>query len=262
MQQWWRRKASKILSPGTSIFFTPVAAKASSVFGPTLLTFLEVLGCHIRQMNSEEKSFAYLMQHLSVAVQCGNTSSVMSTLGDGDNDGFGCLFNFSCFLVCLLLFVVFNLLLLLFLLYLLLCCGCCWAVLVIINIIIFFLFACSDCLYVVVSLCVTLLCLYLALFLLAPVLIVERFGRWSNKVSDIIRCVGHQQGQRLSISPAETTTYLFQRLADCFWRGNAAMWVKRIPIRPPEVDEIDTMITMLVDGLLFSSESKATGKAV
>ena len=39
------------------------------------------------------------------------------------------------------------------------------------------------------------------------------------------------------------------------------MRARRIPIRPPEVEGVDTTITMLVDSLLVSSESKAAGKA-
>ena len=38
--------------------------------------------------------------------------------------------------------------------------------------------------------------------------------------------------------PADSTTHLFQRLAICLWRGNASLWVRRIPIRPSEVDGV------------------------
>ena len=69
-------------------------------------------------------------------------------------------------------------------------------------------------------------------------LMVETLGGWSDKASDTIRSIGQLQGQRLGISPADTTTHLFQRLAICLWRGNAAMWIRRMPISTPVVDGI------------------------
>ena len=69
-------------------------------------------------------------------------------------------------------------------------------------------------------------------------MIVESLGGWSPRAVDVIKCIGHLQGQRLGIPPADSTTHLFQRLAICLWRGNASLWVWRIPIRPPEVDGV------------------------
>ena len=69
-------------------------------------------------------------------------------------------------------------------------------------------------------------------------LMVETLGGWSDKASDTIRSIGQLQGQRLGISPADTTTHLFQRLAICLWRENAAMWIRRMPISIPAVDGI------------------------
>ena len=53
-------------------------------------------------------------------------------------------------------------------------------------------------------------------------LIVEILGGWSDQALETIRVKGRLQGQRLGISPAESTIHLFQRLAVCLWRGNAA----------------------------------------
>ena len=69
-------------------------------------------------------------------------------------------------------------------------------------------------------------------------MIVESLGGWSPRAVDVIKCIGRLQGQRLGIPPADSTTHLFQRLAICLWRGNVSLWVRRIPIRPPEVDGV------------------------
>ncbi len=61
---------------------------------------------------------------------------------------------------------------------------------------------------------------------------------WSDTASDTIKDIGCLQGQSLAIPPANTITHLFQRLAICFWRGNASMWVSRIPIRSAVVDGV------------------------
>ena len=46
------------------------------------------------------------------------------------------------------------------------------------------------------------------------------------------------QGQRLGISPPESTNHLFQRLAISLWWGNAALWIRRQPALPAEEDGI------------------------
>ena len=69
-------------------------------------------------------------------------------------------------------------------------------------------------------------------------LIVESLGGWSPRAVDVIKNIGRLQGQRLGTPPADSTTHLFQRLAICLWRGNASLWVRRIPIRPSEVDGV------------------------
>ena len=69
-------------------------------------------------------------------------------------------------------------------------------------------------------------------------LVVESLGGWDGEAADIIRAIGRLQGQRLGIPPAEATRHIFQRLAVSLWRGNAALWIGRLPTRSPELDRI------------------------
>ena len=61
---------------------------------------------------------------------------------------------------------------------------------------------------------------------------------WSLSHWEAGRCFGRLLGQRLGTDIADTTTHLFQRLSIRLWRGNAIMWVRRIPTRSAEVDGI------------------------
>ena len=56
--------------------FTPVAIETAGPFGPET-SFLRDLGCRLKQVTGEAKSFSYLQQRLSVAVQ----------RSDGNNGG-------------------------------------------------------------------------------------------------------------------------------------------------------------------------------
>ena len=67
-------------------------------------------------------------------------------------------------------------------------------------------------------------------------LVMETLGGWCDEAIRTIRRIGHQQGQRLGIPPAESTRHLFQRLAISLWRGNATLWLHCQPIRPASVD--------------------------
>ena len=69
-------------------------------------------------------------------------------------------------------------------------------------------------------------------------LVVESLGGWDGEAADIIRAIGRLQGQRLGIPHAEATRHFFQRLAVSLWRGNAALWIGRLPTRSPELDGI------------------------
>lgn len=58
-------------------------------------------------------------------------------------------------------------------------------------------------------------------------LVVEALGGWSEQACHTISAIGRLQGQRLGISPTESTQHLFQRLAISLWRGNACLWIHR-----------------------------------
>ena len=64
-----------------------VAIEMVRFLGPETFSFLRELGCHLKQVTGEAKSFSYLRQHLSVAVQRGNATAVMGTMG-GTISGF------------------------------------------------------------------------------------------------------------------------------------------------------------------------------
>ena len=49
--------------------FTPVAIETAGPFGPETFLFLRDLGCRLKQVTGEAKSYSYLWQRLSVAVQ-------------------------------------------------------------------------------------------------------------------------------------------------------------------------------------------------
>ena len=61
--------------------FTPVAIETAGPFRPETFSFLRDLGCRLKQVTGEAKSFSYLRQHLSVTVQRGNATAVMGTMG-------------------------------------------------------------------------------------------------------------------------------------------------------------------------------------
>ena len=67
-------------------------------------------------------------------------------------------------------------------------------------------------------------------------LAAETLGALSREAIDTVSSIGHIQGQRLGIPPAESIRHLFQRLAIALWRGNATLWILRQPVRPAVVD--------------------------
>ena len=44
-------------------------------------SFLRELGCHLKQVTEDAKSFSYLWQRLSIAVQRGNAVALMGIMG-------------------------------------------------------------------------------------------------------------------------------------------------------------------------------------
>ena len=85
------RKKAKYAHLDSSHSFTPIVVETSGVVGPQSLIFLKDLGRRLRQVSGEERSFSYLIQRISVAVQWGNVASVLGTTGLADLD---CPFDF------------------------------------------------------------------------------------------------------------------------------------------------------------------------
>ena len=69
-------------------------------------------------------------------------------------------------------------------------------------------------------------------------LVVETLGGWSKGAADALTSIGHLLGQWLGIPPSESTSHLFQRCAITLWRGNATLWLCRLPVWLPMVDGI------------------------
>ena len=69
-------------------------------------------------------------------------------------------------------------------------------------------------------------------------LVVESFGGMNASSVSTLACLGRLLGQRLGIPPADPIRHLFQRCAISLWRGNAALWIRRIPTLAPFVDGI------------------------
>ena len=71
--------------------FQPVAVETCGSFGPDSRSFLQDLGHRLRMATGETRSFSFLLQRMSVAIQTGNAVSVLGTLptnNDCDNDLF------------------------------------------------------------------------------------------------------------------------------------------------------------------------------
>ena len=60
--------------------FQPIAFETSSTIGSDSMCFLRDLGRRSRTCTGEPNSFMYLIQCLSVAIQVGNSTSVMGSL--------------------------------------------------------------------------------------------------------------------------------------------------------------------------------------
>ena len=69
-------------------------------------------------------------------------------------------------------------------------------------------------------------------------MVFETFGGPRATAVSTLAYLGRLQGQRLDIPPAASTCHLFQRCAISLWKGNAAMWSRRLPIQAPSVDRI------------------------
>ena len=63
-------------------------------------------------------------------------------------------------------------------------------------------------------------------------LVMETLGGWSDEAAHNISRIGRFLGQRSGAPPATTTHHLFQRLSISLWKGNASMWIQRLPSLP------------------------------
>ena len=74
------KKVSKYARLSPLYTFTPVAIESFGTLGPQSRSFIRSLGRQIRLYTVDENAGLYLMQHLSVAVQCGNAVLIMDAL--------------------------------------------------------------------------------------------------------------------------------------------------------------------------------------
>ena len=77
-------KLSKYRHLDSSYLFVPVAVETMGGFGQQSLSFIKELGRRLMYVTEEPNSLQYLWQRLSVAVQRGNTASVLGSLGHQD----------------------------------------------------------------------------------------------------------------------------------------------------------------------------------
>ena len=80
---------------------------------------------------------------------------------------------------------------------------------------------------------------------------VETLGGWGEEAALTVKNMGRLQGLRLGIPPAQATQHLFQRLAINLWRGNATLWIRRLPTRSLEVDGLIFSVHSLYSFLYF-----------
>ena len=80
------RKITKYSHLDASLLFIPVAVETAGVFGPMTKRFFKELSHRMRSSTGEEKSFLYLSQRVSVAIQKGNAAAIMGTIGHASMD--------------------------------------------------------------------------------------------------------------------------------------------------------------------------------
>ena len=72
-----RSKHEKYLDLDQCHIFTPVAIEMAGPFGPETFSFLRELGCCLKQVTGETKSFSYLQQRLSsVTGECSRSDGI------------------------------------------------------------------------------------------------------------------------------------------------------------------------------------------
>ena len=81
-QQAEQAKRAKYAHLDASHHFVPVAVETSGVLGPEALQLLRDLGHRLREATGEQRSYQFLLQRVSVAVQRGNRVAVVGSLGE------------------------------------------------------------------------------------------------------------------------------------------------------------------------------------
>ena len=69
-------------------------------------------------------------------------------------------------------------------------------------------------------------------------IVFETLGGISSSAANTLASLGRLIGQRLGNPPADSIRHLFQRCAILLWRGNATLWIRRLPTLAPSVDGI------------------------
>ena len=80
-QQAEQAKRAKYAHLDASHHFVPVAVETSGVLGPEALQLLRDLGHRLREATGEQRSYQFLLQRVSMAVQRGNRVAVVGSLG-------------------------------------------------------------------------------------------------------------------------------------------------------------------------------------
>ena len=75
-----RAKRAKYAHLDASHHFVPVAVETSGVLGPEALQLFRDLGHRLREATREQRSYQFLLQRVSVAVQRGNMAAVVGSL--------------------------------------------------------------------------------------------------------------------------------------------------------------------------------------
>ena len=71
-----QRKCTKYSALPVTHIFVPVTIKTAGVIGPQSLCFLKELGRRVRQQTGDCNATSSLLQHLSMAIQRGNSASI------------------------------------------------------------------------------------------------------------------------------------------------------------------------------------------
>ena len=86
-----RRKRLKYANLNFGYFFVPVAVETLGVISPESLAFLRNLAGRVRRSTREPLVHQYILQHLSVTVQCQNAIAIRGTSKQEPCEEFPCL---------------------------------------------------------------------------------------------------------------------------------------------------------------------------